>query len=59
MTWQLSHAADVAICVAGLPVAVDPLWQDAQLPVTVEWSNRADDHVEVTWQSSQAACVRM
>jgi hypothetical protein len=36
--WQLSHAAAVGICVPGLPVAVLPLWQLAQLPgATLAW----------------------
>jgi hypothetical protein len=34
LLWQVSHAALVATCVDGLPVAVVPLWQLAQLPVT-------------------------
>jgi hypothetical protein len=32
--WQLSHSAFVAMCVAFLPVAVVPLWQEEQLPTT-------------------------
>jgi hypothetical protein len=30
--WQESHEAVVGMCVAGLPLAVDPLWQVAQVP---------------------------
>jgi hypothetical protein len=30
IVWQVSHTAAVGICVAGLPVAVVPLWQVAQ-----------------------------
>ncbi|MFH1819754.1 MAG: hypothetical protein ABIK08_08880 [Pseudomonadota bacterium] len=30
--WQLSQAAVVGICVVGLPLAMLPLWQVAQVP---------------------------
>jgi hypothetical protein len=42
-----------------LPVAVVPLWQVEQLPVTELWSNRADVHVLVLWQSSQVLPLAM
>ena len=32
--WQVSHCALVMMCVGGLPVAVVPLWQLAQVPET-------------------------
>ncbi|RMH48878.1 MAG: hypothetical protein D6688_01430 [Alphaproteobacteria bacterium] len=38
---------------AGLPVAVEPLWQLTQEPVTPEWSNRTLVHDVEVWQSSQ------
>ena len=34
VTWQLSQSAVEAIWVADLPVALVPLWQLAQVPVT-------------------------
>ena len=37
VTWQLSQPAVVGMCAAGLPVALVPLWQDAQAPVTLAW----------------------
>jgi hypothetical protein len=38
------------------PVAVVPLWQDAQLPLTWVWSTRTTGrHVVVEWQVSQLA----
>ena len=33
--WQLSQPAVVEMWFAGLPVALVPLWQDAQAPVTL------------------------
>jgi len=30
--WQVSHEAEVEICIELLPVAVVPLWQVAQVP---------------------------
>ena len=41
------------MCWAFLPVAVVPLWQLAQLPFTLLWSNAAPDQLLVVWQSSQ------
>jgi hypothetical protein len=32
--WQLSHSEVVTMCVALLPVAVVPLWQEEQFPMT-------------------------
>jgi hypothetical protein len=31
--WQVSHGCVVATCPEGLPIAVVPLWQEAQFPV--------------------------
>jgi hypothetical protein len=42
-----------------LPVAVVPLWQLAQLPVTLLWSKRAPDQLLVVWQSSQLLPLAM
>ena len=47
------------MCVGGLPIACDPLWQVAQDPVTTEWSNCTLVHVEVEWQESHPAVVAM
>ena len=35
--WQVSQPAVVWICVAGLPKAVEPLWQAAQPLTTPMW----------------------
>ncbi len=53
MLWQSSQTFEVGRCDAALPVAVVPLWQDAQLPVTAAWLNVAFDQDVVLWQSSQ------
>ncbi len=45
--------------VGGLPVAVVPLWQLAQEPVTDAWSKRTVVQFVVTWQLSQPAEVAM
>jgi hypothetical protein len=56
--WQLLHSAVVTMCVAGLPVAAVPLWQDEQLPITWAWSTRvAGFHALVAWQASHTALV--
>jgi hypothetical protein len=41
LLWQVSQAAVVATWVAGLPVAVLPLWQLAQPDVMPVWLNAA------------------
>ena len=52
--WQLPHSALVAMWFAGLPVAVVPLWQLEQVPMTWAWSTRvAGFHAVVAWQASQ------
>ncbi len=46
------------MCVGGLPLALVPLWQLAQLPSTSAWSTRSTGlQVEVLWQASQALLV--
>ena len=56
--WQLSHAAVVGKWLLGLPRAVEPLWQVAQLPgATPLWLKVAGVHALVRWQVSQAAVV--
>ena len=40
LLWQVSQAAVVTMCVAGLPLAVVPLWQVAQPDVMPVWSIR-------------------
>ncbi len=48
------------MCVAGLPVALVPLWQVAQVPgATLLWSNTAPCQVLVVWQSSQVLALAM
>lgn len=59
MTWQSSQLLLVAMWVAGLPVAVVPLWQLKQVPVTLLWSKLATVQLEVLWQVSQEALVAM
>ena len=39
--WQVSHWAEVVTWLFGLPVAVVPLWQLEQVPVTLLWSKLA------------------
>ncbi|RME33444.1 MAG: hypothetical protein D6786_07670 [Gammaproteobacteria bacterium] len=48
----------VAMCEAPLPLAVEPLWQEEQEPVTPVWSNTADQEL-VRWQSSQRSLEGM
>jgi len=58
--WQVSQDFVVGIWVAGLPLAVEPLWQVAQLPgVTPAWLKLAGTQPVVLWQLSQAAVVGM
>jgi hypothetical protein len=58
--WQVSHEAVVATWFADLPVALEPLWQVAQLPgVTVVWLKFAGRQTLVLWQVSQDAVVTM
>jgi hypothetical protein len=54
--WQVPHVAVVGIWLGALPVAVDPLWQVAQLVATVNvlWSTFAPAQLAVVlWQLSQ------
>jgi len=44
---------DVIRCVLDFPVAVEPLWQVTQAPVTAAWSKRAGVQAAVVWQVSQ------
>jgi hypothetical protein len=44
VVWQLAQVFVVDKCVAVLPVALVPLWQEAQLPLTLAWLNFADAH---------------
>jgi len=41
------------MCVIGLPLAVVPLWQDVQVPITAVWSTCTVVQFVVTWQLSQ------
>jgi hypothetical protein len=51
--WQFSQLLLLWTWVEVLPVAVVPLWQVKQDPVTLLWSKRAGFHAEVVWQLSQ------
>ena len=43
--WQVSHAAEVEMWLPGLPLAVEPLWQVAQVPAaTPLWFINAGVH---------------
>jgi hypothetical protein len=56
--WQLSQDWVVGMCVVGLPVAVVPLWQVAQVPGAMPvWLKVAGVQALVRWQLSQAAVV--
>ena len=60
--WQVSHCADVGMCVVGLPKAVVPLWQLEQRPATgglaVAWLKVAVAQLVVElWQVSHCAVV--
>ena len=56
--WQASQDCVVGRWFDGLPVAVVPLWQVAQLPaVTPLWLNVAGSHAVVRWQASQDCVV--
>ena len=55
----MSQAAVVEMWLAGLPSAIVPLWQAAQLPVTWVWSTRAGSQPVVVWQLWQLALEAM
>ena len=57
LVWQFAQRLVVIGCVGGRPVAVVPLWQLAQLPVTLEWLNEAGLHAVVVWQVLHSADV--
>ena len=58
LVWQVSHAAVVGTWVAGLPLAVVPLWQVAQPDVMPLWLKTAPvNAVVLLWQVSHAAVV--
>ena len=59
--WHESHAAEVVMCpVVGLPVALVPLWQVAQVPAAIPaWLNVAGFHAVVRWHESHCAVVVM
>lgn len=42
--WQLSQLVVVAMCEADRPVALVPLWQLAQFPLTLAWLKLAGLH---------------
>jgi hypothetical protein len=47
------------MCAAFLPVAVVPLWQLTQLPVTPVWSKRAGVHAFGEWHESHVLSLGM
>lgn len=54
MLWHESQLALVAMWVAVLPGAVDPLWHDAHVPLTDAWSIFVKGvQAEVEWQLLQ------
>ncbi len=56
--WQESHEAEVGRCLLDLPVAVEPLWQVAQVPGAIPvWLNVAGNQADVLWQLSHDAEV--
>src|SRR5512140_2155971 len=60
VVWHALHSDVVAICVAVLPVAMTPLWQLEQVPMTWAWSTfDAGFHALTTWQASQTFDVKM
>ena len=59
VAWQSSQVLVVLMCVAFLPVAVVPLWQLKQEPVTALWSKLTLVQLLVVWQVSHWALVLM
>ena len=57
VVWQSSQTELVVMWVADLPVAVVPLWQLAQVPVTLEWLKFAGVQAVVEWQVEHSAVV--
>ena len=56
--WQVSHSAEVAMCVGVLPSALVPLWQLEQVPFASVWLNvLTGDQAVVVWQFSQTLLV--
>ena len=55
--WQSAHKLLVLIWVAGLPVAVVPLWQVEQVAVTPVCEKVAGVHAAVPWHEPQSAEV--
>ena len=56
--WHVSHEAVVGMWPLRLPVAVEPLWQVAQVPgATLLCVKVAGFQAAVRWQVSQAAVV--
>ena len=60
MEWHALQSCEVLGCSRGLPVAVVPLWQLAQVPITSLWLTvRAGAQAVVRWQSSHKLLVAM
>ena len=58
--WQVLHCAVVAMWVADLPIATDPLWQLEQVPTTSLWLTvLAGVQAGGVWQAVQLVLVLM
>ena len=55
--WQVLQSRAVIACCTGLPKAVVPLWQLAQLVVTPRWLKVAGNQAIVPWQDPQSCEV--
>jgi len=51
--WQSSQVFADGMCVAGFPLAVEPLWHEKQFPVMPTWLKLDTIQLVVEWQSSQ------
>jgi hypothetical protein len=60
VVWHASHERVVTKWPVGLPLALVPLWQEAQVPATTPvWLNVAGSQAVVRWQLSHEAVVTM
>ena len=58
LAWHASHERVVTKWLVGLPIALVPLWQEAQVPATTPvWLKVAGSQAVVRWQVSQDAVV--
>ena len=60
VVWHVSHDWVVGIWFVPLPVAIVPLWQEAQVPLTCVWSTLvAGFHAATAWHDSQRLLLVM